>query len=239
MPIAAPGVHAVLQAGGRGERLREVSGDVPKALLRVGGVPMVERLLRQLLQAGVLRVTVITGWKADAIERYLGSLEGLPADLDLRVLREADARGNVGSLAQLTRDDGAPVLLCFADLVTDLDFAKLAQRHRESGVAVTLASHWESHRLTLGELATEGERVVGYTEKPVKRFQICSGIAMFEPVVLDLIDGERPFGLVDLVRAALEHGHRVVHWEHGAFWRDVNTPDALQEVGRAIAAGDP
>jgi mannose-1-phosphate guanylyltransferase len=236
--VAALDVHAVLQAGGRGERLREVSGDVPKALLRVGGVPMVERLLRQLVAAGIRRITVITGWKADPLEAHLRALAGLPADLELRFLRETAARGNVGSLARLPRDRD-PVLLCFADLVTDLDFAKLARRHREGCAAVTLASHWESHRLTLGELATDGERVVGYEEKPEKRFRICSGIAIFEPAVLDLIEAERAFGLVDLVRAALARGHDVTHWEHGAFWRDVNTPDALDEVGRLLAEAGP
>ena len=231
---AALEVHAVLQAGGKGPRLRDVSGDTPKPLVRVGGVPMVERLLRQFLQAGIRRITLITGWKGGAVEEHLRDLEGLPQDLDLRFLREAVARGNVGSLGRLARD-GTPVLLCFADLVTDLDFAKLAERHRQSGVAVTLASHWESHRLTLGELATEGERVVGYFEKPEKRFRICSGIAVFEPEVLELIDGDAPFDLSDLVHTALARGHRVVHWEHGAFWRDVNTSDTLDEVNRMLA----
>jgi len=228
-------VHAVLQAGGKGSRLRDASGDTPKPLLCVGGLPMVERLLRQLLRAGARRITLITGWKADALEAHLCGLDGLPEDLDLRFLRESVERGNVGSLARLPRD-GAPVLFCFADLVTDLDFAELARRHRRSRADVTLTSHWESHRLGLGELTTEGERVVGYSEKPEKRFRICSGIAVLEPAVLDLVEADRPFGLSELVGAALARGRRVVHWEHGAFWRDVNTPDALQEVNRVLAA---
>src|SRR5215468_9044558 len=94
-------VHAVLQAGGKGSRLRDVSGDTPKPLLCVGGLPMVERLLRQLLRAGMRRITLITGFGADAVEGHLRGCAGLPADLDLRFLRETVERGNVGSLARL------------------------------------------------------------------------------------------------------------------------------------------
>jgi hypothetical protein len=72
--------------------------------------------------------------------------------------------------------------------------------------------------------------VADYQEKPVKHFLICSGMAVFEPEVLDLIDPNRPCGISDLIKAALAHSFKVAHWTHGAFWVDVNDRDALRRA---------
>jgi hypothetical protein len=128
------------------------------------------------------------------------------------------------------------VLFAFGDLVTDLDFAELAARHG-GGADALLASHHEAHRLQLGELVVAGERVVGYREKPEKRFLICSGIGMFRREALRALPADgRPRGLVDLVTAILDRGLTVAHWEHGAFWMDVNSPELLREATRRLSA---
>jgi NDP-sugar pyrophosphorylase family protein len=232
-PLA--GVRALVQAGGRGERLRAAAG-VPKPLVPVGGVPMVERLVRRLAAAGVRDLTVVTGWRAGEVEAHIGGLAGLPPGLALRFAREERPRGNAGALADLA-GSGGDVLLAFGDLVTDLDFGELLAVHRARGADVTLASHHESVRVRLGELvAGDDGRVTDYLEKPVKRFLICSGIALFRPRVLALLAPGAAAGLVDVVKAALAAGHTVAHWTHGAFWMDVNTPDDLEQAERAMAA---
>jgi NDP-sugar pyrophosphorylase family protein len=222
--------HLVLQAGGRGERL---ASDLPKPLAKVGGRAMAERLLRRFLAAGGRRATIVTGWKADEVEAHFRALPDLPDDLALAFLREERPRGNAGALARFA-DGDRPVLLCFADLVTDLDFAALAAVHGERGCDATLCSHYESHRVRLGELEADGIRITGYREKPVKRFLICSGIALIEPQALAVVDPERPTGLADLVTQMLAAGRSVTHWLHGAGWMDVNSPEDLEAAEAAV-----
>ena len=223
-------LHLVLQAGGRGDRMASA---VPKPLLRVGGMPMAERLLRQFVASGGRRATVITGWKAEEVEAHFRSLTDLPSGLRLDFLREDRPRGNAGALAAFANRD-RPVLLCFADLVTNLDFAVLAAVHSERGCDITLCSHFESHRVRLGELATQGIEVIAYLEKPVKQFLICSGIALFEPQALAHADAEAPAGLADVVTGALAAGLTVTHWLHGADWMDVNSPAEIAEAEAMI-----
>lgn len=230
-----PRVRAVLQAGGRGERMLDIGGKTPKPLLKVGGTPMVERLLRQLLKAGVRNVTVITGWMGDRVESHLLRIGRLPRNLNLSFIREERARGNVGSLADLPRD-GRQVLLAFGDLVTDLDFAALLSVHLDRRADVTLTSHYETHRLSLGELVVHGQTVAGYQEKPEKRFLICSGIAVFEPRVIELVPADRPVGISDLVLSALSAHCKVTHWTHEAFWMDINSKAELARARRLIGS---
>ncbi len=222
-------VHCVLQAGGRGDRMTSGSSDAPKPLRSVGGTPMLERLLRNSVTCGIRRITVITGWRGDEIERFVHGLDGFPDDLVLDCIRETEPRGNIGSLSSI-RHDGATVLMAFADLVTDLDFAQLIEIHRTRGAAVTLTSHYESHRVRLGELQVDDDTVLDYREKPEKQFLICSGIAVFQPEVLVLVRKDRPMGISDLVRDAIAAGHEVTHWLHGAFWMDINSPEELEQA---------
>jgi NDP-sugar pyrophosphorylase family protein len=192
---------------------------------------MIERLLRQLLDAGVRRVTVITGPCGNLIEAHLLGLEDLPGDLELEWIREEEPRGNVGSLSELRRD-GRAVILVFADLATNLDFSRLLEVHASRGAAVTLTSHTESYRVRLGELVVEGDRVIEYREKPEKRHLICSGIAVIEPPIVELVWRDRPMGISDLISEALAGGHEVVHWTHRSRWIDVNSPDDLSEANQ-------
>jgi NDP-mannose synthase len=230
---ARSGVHGVLQAGGKGTRLVPATTTVPKPLIKVDGVPMIERLLRQFVDCGIRVITVITGWLGEEVETYLGTLTQLPVDLQLNFIRESRPMGNIGALAQMPPGP-EPILFAFGDLVTDLDFGKLLAVHRQMGAQATLASHYESHQLTLGELLVRGSQVTDYQEKPLKKFLICSGIAVFEPPVLELLDVFRPMGISDLIKAALARSVNVAHWTHGAFWIDVNTPQALEIAERQL-----
>lgn len=231
-----PDVHAVVQAGGKGVRLRPATDEVPKPMLEVAGVPMVERLVRGLVRDGVDRVTVVTGHRGEVVRRHLAGLADLDGAARIDFLAEPAPLGNAGALG-LVRAERPLVLFAFGDLVTDLDFAELVARRDRAGADVLLASHHEAHRLQLGELAVEGGRVVGYREKPEKRFLICSGIGVFRRETLGVLptDG-RPSGLADLVTAVLGRGFAVAHWEHGAFWMDVNSPELLREATRRLAA---
>jgi NDP-sugar pyrophosphorylase family protein len=227
-------IIAVIQAGGPGTRMGVKSEMLPKHLLPVGGVPMVERLFRQLLSSGIRNVYIITGHMGEKVEAHFQGLEDLPSDLELSFIRETTKRGDIGSLAAVPIE-GAPVIWVYGDLVTNIDFATMVHIHQERRCDITLASHYESHKLSLGELLVEENRVLRYIEKPVKRFLICSGIAVIEPHVISLIDKAAPMGLDELVEKAIKQGFFTTHWLHGAFWIDVNDPKLLQQAEKALA----
>jgi NDP-sugar pyrophosphorylase family protein len=230
MGIAASLMHAVVQAGGRGQRIRSITGTAAKAMLRVGEEPMIACLIRQIVSSGVRSITVVipsgSGEFRDFLHQFACGLRGVQLDL----LEEREPLGNAGALGAI-QCGGSPVLFCFGDLVTELAFDRMTAVHHERHCDITLASHYQYHQLSLGELITEGERVCGYVEKPRKHFLICSGIAIFEPRVLEVARQlPPPFGLVDLVNASLQAGCSVTHWLHEAYWIDVNTPELLEQA---------
>jgi NDP-sugar pyrophosphorylase family protein len=191
---------------------------------------MLERLLTQFADAGLSSVTVVTGWLGALVERRLDELTDIRSRLDVSVLRESAPRGTMGALSSLATSDRR-VLFAFGDLVTDLPFDELLARHDEAGADLTLASHIERQRLQLGEIHVEDGVVVGYEEKPEKSYLICSGIAVLEPHVIEVVPSSGgAFGFPDLVRAVIGRGWPVAHWTHGAFWLDVNSHETLAEA---------
>lgn len=225
--------RAVLQAGGKGSRLLPTTESIPKPLIKVGRVPMVERLMRQFLAIGIREIYVITGWLGEKVEAHIRTMGDLPSDLSLHFIREDQPLGNFGGMTLLPRRPG-PILFSFADLITDLAFQELIGIHQQFRSDITLASHLEKYQLKLGELSVCNEIVTGYHEKPIKEFVICSGIAVFESHVLDLIKPSHPTGISDLINAALSASLKVSHWSHNSFWMDVNTPELLTIANREL-----
>jgi NDP-sugar pyrophosphorylase family protein len=225
----------VIQAGGKGERMRAGGHAIPKVLVGVQGVPLVERLLRAIAAEGAEQFYIITGHEAEQVESHILAMKGLPTGARLQFIRETTARGNVGALSELA-GLGSPILFAFGDLFTNLSFQALYEIHRQRDCAITAASHFERHRLQLGHLIVEDDRVVDYREKPEYQFLICSGIMAIEPHVLHLLPKEGAVGMNRLVMLAVESGLSVTHWNHGADWIDVNTPQLLET---ATGAGWP
>jgi NDP-sugar pyrophosphorylase family protein len=225
-PEALTHVSVVLQAGGEGTRLRPATDTTPKAMLCVGGMPIIERLLRHFVNHGLRSFTVVTRHLGTVIESYVGSLHIEGARIAF--LREAEPLGNAGAL-RLVPETTSATLFAFADLVTDLDPSELLLFHHQSGSDLTLASHWDTHRLQFGELAVEDNRVIGYEEKPLKRFRICSGFAVIAPPLLEFVrGGNGPLGIVDVANNALASGFDVRHWEHQSRWFDINSEAQLR-----------
>ncbi|MGI9205025.1 MAG: nucleotidyltransferase family protein [Woeseiaceae bacterium] len=233
-----PNLHVVLQAGGEGRRIRSVDSNKPKPVLTVGGVSLIGRLLQQLASAGFQQFTVVTGLGGTIIQEHVEVFARcLPEKIVIDFYQEPRELGNAGAVVDVATD-ASTIMLVFADLFTEIDFSRLVEIHRTRGSDVTLASHWEEHRLTLGELQAEGSIVKDYVEKPSKKFLICSGIAVIEQAVLQAAQElPRPFGLSDLIQLAIKRSHKVSHWTHGSRWMDVNTPEALH-AAETLARGD-
>lgn len=230
-------IHAVLQAGGRGQRLGQLTQTVPKPLVPVGGVPMIERLMRQLNDFGVGKFTVLTGYMGEKIQSHCSKLVRAETLPEVTFIREDAPLGNFGAMANVEQDE--TIIFAFADLVTDIDFAQLLSVHWRSSAEVTLASHIESYQVSLGEILSDGSRVLAYKEKPTKDYTICSGIAVIEPATLDVLQSGQAYGISDFVNLAITAGHHVEHWMHGSTVFDVNTPEALSRANEQANPTDP
>jgi NDP-mannose synthase len=229
-------MRAIVLAGGRGTRLRPFTTSFPKPLMPIGDIPILEILLRQLKAHGVHHVTVLTGHLAYLIEGYFAT--GASLGLAIDYLHEEVPLGTAGPLRQLagTLDDDFFVLN--GDLLTDLDFATLMQRHQACGATATVSTFSRTEKIELGVLQIDPDGLVtGYEEKPTLSYDVSMGVYAMSPTVLDRV----PAGYYDmptLVLDLLAAGQRVVSHRHTGRWLDIGRGDDYDEANR-LFADDP
>jgi len=146
-------MQAVILAGGKGRRLRPYTTVLPKPLMPLGDMPIIEVVLRQLAVSGFDQVTIAVGYLAELLMAYCG--DGSKFGLELRYSREEEPLGTAGPLALI--DDlrhGDTFLVMNGDVLTSLDLRGLVQQHQASGAAATIATHQRQQQINYGIIET-------------------------------------------------------------------------------------
>lgn len=226
-------MRAVILSGGKGTRLAPYTTVLPKPLMPIGDMPILEVVLRQLKRHGVNRVTMAVGYLAELLQAFFadGRRLGLPIDYSIEEIP-------LGTVGPLTLIDGldSTFLMMNGDILTDLDFADLIAHHRQSGAVATIASYVRDVKIDFGviEIGDDG-LLTDYIEKPTFDYRVSMGIYVFEPTILGYVARGRPMDFPDLVRLLLRKGLPVASYPFNGYWLDIGRPD---DYARAIEEFD-
>jgi NDP-mannose synthase len=211
----------VVLAGGKGRRLEPYTTVLPKPLMPLGDMPVLEVLLRRLSNAGLTRVHLAVGHLAQLIRAYFG--DGSALGLELSYWVEDAPLGTAGPLAHIELESDR-VLVMNGDLLTTLDFRALLGYHEEQGAAATIAVLRRDVPIDFGVVRVNGAEVSGFEEKPVLSYDVSMGVYVFERTVLELVpDGH--FDFPELLQALLDRGDRVAAYRFAGFWLDIGRHD--------------
>src|SRR5271156_3548641 len=234
--------RAVILAGGEGTRLRPYTTVLPKPLMPIGDRPVLDIVVRQLKAHGLERITMATGYLAELIEAFFrdGSAYGVPIDY----YREHEPLGNVGALALIDGLAAEDVLVMNGDVLTDIDYGALLERHRASDAAATIATKERQIQVSLGVLrfADEGDPTLltGYDEKPAIDFTASMGVYCFAPRALSHIKPGERLDFPDLVLRLIAAGETVRAWPSEDYWLDIGRHDDYEQAqGECESAGAP
>ena len=233
-------------AGGRGTRIAELFPDIPKPLIPVDGVPILEREIRSLASQGFKDLILTVGYLADKIIAYFGDGSQLGVKIDYFV--EETPLGNAGALFQLRDKIGEePFFLLNADAAFDVDFNRMLAFHKKHGGLVTLFTHPNSHPFDSGLIiADQDVHVEKWLSKEDERPQwynnrVNAGLHIIDPEVLELslknldIDPTTgyPKGKVDLDRQILKPlcgSGKMFCYDSPEYVKDMGTPERFHQV---------
>jgi len=216
-------MRAVILAGGKGTRLKPYTTLIPKPIVPVGDVAVMEILVRQLARAGCERITVAVSHLAQLIMAYFGDGTRWGLEIDYSV---EDAP--LSTIAPLTLIDDLPehFLLMNGDVLTDLDFAELYRAHLDSGAVATIATYERDVTIDFGVLRRDEQgRVVGFCEKPTEHFSVSMGVYAFSRRILELVPRGERFGFDHLMHALIERGWDVRAYPFEGYWLDIGRPE--------------
>ena len=221
-------MKAVILAGGKGSRLAPYTKVIPKPLMPIGDMPIMEVLLHQIKRACVDEVILSVGHMASLLRAFFQ--EGEQLGMCIRYSYEKTPLGTAGPLAMVDGLDDT-FLVMNGDVLTTLDFSELVKFHRASKALVTIAMYNRQVNIDLGVLQLNGgHEVTGYIEKPTYDFQVSMGVYVFEPAVLKYIPPGQYYDFPTLILRLLEAGERVVGFPFSGYWQDLGRPDDYEQA---------
>jgi NDP-sugar pyrophosphorylase family protein len=221
-------VKAVVLAGGKGTRLAPYTKILPKPLMPIGDMPILEIMLRQMKKAGVEDVVLTVGHLASILRAFFQ--DGQRLGLKIRYSYEDHPLGTAGPLSLVEGLDST-FLVTNGDVLTSLDLSDLIDVHCNSGAAATIATHERQVNVDLGVIQFDGmEKIIGYIEKPTYQFQVSMGIYVFEPRVLKYIPHNQYLDFPNLVLRLIEAQERVSGYKFDGYWQDLGRPDDYEQA---------
>jgi NDP-sugar pyrophosphorylase family protein len=213
------GIHAVILAGGKGTRLKPYTSVFPKPLMPVGGLPILEILVRQLARHGVDQITLTVGHLAKLIEVYFG--DGSQFGVHIDYSHEKEPLGTMGPL-KLVRDLPENFLVMNGDVLSDVDFAGFFADHCRARALFSISAYRREINSDFGVLEADGDgRLSGFKEKPMLPFLVSMGVYAMNREVLSRIPAGRPFGFDELMSGMLTSDNRPRVCPHDGFWLDI------------------
>ena len=212
-------IKAVIQAGGKGTRLRPYTTVLPKPLMPIGSKSVLELLLNWLRRNNVRDVYITTGYLSSLIQAICG--DGSQWDLRIKYTHEPEPLGTIGALSLMREELDTTFFVINGDVVTDLNLSSLLGFHRHQGSLLTIATTARTTRLDYGVIEDTSGRVNGFKEKPTFSHNVSMGVYCMEPEVLPFIPSSVAFGLDNLVHCMLAREAMVATYLHHGSWLDV------------------
>jgi NDP-sugar pyrophosphorylase family protein len=226
-------MRAVILAGGKGTRLAPYTTVLPKPLMPIGEMPILEVVLRQLARHQIRDITLAVGYLAELLQAYCG--DGSKFGVKLDYSREDRPLGTAGPIA-LVQNLNETFLVMNGDLLTTIDYTAMWNYHKERGAIATLASYKREVKIDLGVIQSEDGWVKDYVEKPAYTYSVSTGVYIFEPEILKYIQKDQRLDLPELVMRLLKSGRQVNVFNFDGYWLDIGRHDdydaAMEEFSK-------
>ena len=225
----------VILCGGRGTRLREQTEAIPKALVEIGGRPILWHVISIYAAQGYHRFLLGTGYMGRQIEAWVAATDW-PGDVDIECV-DTGVDTPTGGRLKLLEDhiDGEPFSATYADGVADIDLEALGRAHADGGRVATVTVVRPRLQFGVAELADDG-RVLGFAEKPRLDRWINGGFFCFEPQVFDYLTKHSVLEREPLERLAADG--ELGAFRHEGFWDCMDTYKDAVLLNDLWAAGE-
>ena len=234
-------MKVVIMAGGKGTRISSVASDIPKPMIKIEGVPVLEHEIECLRKQGYTDLIITVSHLGNIIMDYFG--DGKDFGVNIEYYFEEEPLGNAGALFKIKDKLTDDFLLLNADAIFDIDFNRFVEYHKEKGGLVTLFTHPNSHPYDSGLIIADNNKAVEKwlakeDDRPeVYRNRVNAGLHILSPKVLDV---EITTPKVDLDRQLLKPlagTGKMFVYDSPEYVKDMGTPERYEGVSRDFVNG--
>ncbi|MCK4883234.1 MAG: nucleotidyltransferase family protein [Candidatus Diapherotrites archaeon] len=222
---------AIIMAGGRGTRLRPITFDIPKPLIKLGSKTILEHQIEWLSNSGIRNIILAIGYKGEAIKEKFK--DGSEYGVQIKYIEEEERLGSGGALRMMKGLIHEPVVLLYGDILCHFDLSKMIETHKNKNRAITVALKTVEDPSRFGVAEIEGNTVTGFVEKPNPKDApsnlINAGVFVLNPEVDRFFPEEKFFEFFQVLINSSKRGELTGYPFSGA-WIDVGVPETLEKA---------
>lgn len=220
----------VVMAGGRGKRLRPFTDNCPKPMLKVNGIPMLEIILSQYLDAGFKNFFFSVNYLKESITDYFK--DGSDWGANIQYLHEDSPLGTAGSLSLLPKDIKKTIIITNGDVLTQFNPSFLLKFHHEQEANATMCVREHETKIPFGVIEVKEGKLDKFTEKPSYRTNVNAGIYAINPEILNILNDNEFLDMPDLLLRAKSMNHNIYVFPIHEYWLDIGRPETLKQATR-------
>lgn len=211
--------QVVLMAGGFGKRLSPLTDTIPKPLLKIGGRPILETIIRRFRDYGFYRFTLIVNYRADMIKECFGQGKALGVEIDY--IQEDKPLGTCGGISLFAQKPSEPIFVMNGDILTRADFGAIMDEHIATGASATMAVREHYTEVPYGVVKVEDNKILKIEEKPRELSFVNAGIYVLSPEALDLIPRNQSYDMPSLFMNLKEKNQAIRSYKLKEYWMDI------------------
>lgn len=215
--------RAIILAGGKGTRLRPYTVVFPKPLMPIGDYPILEVIIRQLVQNSFTHITIAVNHQADLIKTFFGdgSKWGIKIDYSLE-----DKPLSTMAPLKLIKDLPDNFLVMNGDVLTNLNYSEFYEYHIKRNNIFTISSYKREVKSEFGVLELDNQNnLVGFKEKPIERYNVSMGIYMVSKKAIEYIPENTFYGFDHLMLDLIKYKKNPIVKLFDGYWLDIGRPD--------------
>lgn len=209
----------VLMLGGLGTRLRPLTNDIPKPMLRVGNKPILETIIEGFKQFGYSHFIFSVNYKKEVIQEYFQN--GTAFDVTIEYVEEEKRMGTAGALSLIRNRPTMPFFVMNGDLLTQINFEQLMDFHIEHKSIATMCVREYEYQIPYGVIETEGTNLLTIKEKPTYRNFVNAGIYVFNPEVFEYIPQNEFYDMPKLFEQLIQKSRKTSVFPIREYWLDI------------------
>jgi len=222
----------IVMAGGLGTRLKDLTKEVPKPMLKVGKDPILQHVINNFKQYGYNKMLVSVNYKADIIENYFQ--DGYAYGVKIDYIREKKRLGTGGGIKLAKDYIDSPFFVINGDIFTNLNVEDMMNFHIVNNFDITVGVKKHSFKIPYGVINSEANIIKQIEEKPTIEYLINGGIYCINPNVIDYIPNDEYYEITDLINRCIKEGKKVGSYEIKDYWMDIGKIEDYYKVNEDV-----
>lgn len=223
----------VLMVGGLGSRLRPLTEDTPKPMLKVGNKPILQTIVEKFAEYGFNEIVLCVNYKSHIIQDYFG--DGSAFGVNITYIFEEERMGTAGALSLLTTLPNEPFFVMNGDLLTNINFEHLYNYHLSQNAMATMCVREYDFQVPYGVVNMEGNAILSIEEKPLHKFFVSAGIYMLDPEVIQYIPKNQFYDMPTLFETLIKKEQKAISFPIREYWLDIGQMEEYERANQEYA----